>query len=64
MIEEEWGGNVKFVGDPGAYFQSVTAHDSEGKEIEIPKCERCGWHKSQVIGKYCFGWICTNLDCK
>ena len=57
MIEEEYGGSQ------GWGFAKVIAYDSENKEIVCPICEKCGWHKSMVIGKECFKWICTNLSC-
>jgi hypothetical protein len=37
----------------------VSAHDSEGNKIEIPRCELCDAFKSQLIGKESFMWICT-----
>lgn len=52
QLQEEWGtcGNV--------CFTHVTLHDSEGKEIEIPKCPKCDVPMCQVIGKEAFRWIC------
>lgn len=54
----EFGGNVKFVGHPGAFFQKVTVKDVESNEIDTPKCDKCGYHKATVMGKEAFGWVC------
>lgn len=53
QYQEEYGtiGNLE--------FSHVTLHDSEGKEIEIPKCPKCDVHMTQVIGRESFMWICT-----
>lgn len=37
----------------------VKMYDSEGKEVCIPKCDKCGYHKSQVIDLNSFTWICS-----
>lgn len=50
-------GNVGFL-DP----ENVKMYGEDGNEIKIPKCEKCGVHKCQVIGKNAFAWICIN-DC-
>lgn len=54
QLQEEWGSSqpVRFGG------LHVTLHDSEGEEIEIPKCPQCDVHMCQVIGKESFQWIC------
>jgi hypothetical protein len=54
QLQEEWGSSqpVRFGG------LHVTLHDSEGEEIEIPKCPKCDVHMCQVIGKESFQWIC------
>lgn len=36
----------------------VTAYDSEGNEIEIPKCEKCGAYKCYAISKINSAWVC------
>ena len=59
VIESEWGGNVKFVGDEGAYFSKVTLHDGEGNEIENPRCKICNELKQIVIGVKSFAWFCS-----
>lgn len=53
MNEEEYGSvePIRF-GNPKMY-------DSNRKEVEIPKCEVCGYHKCQVIGAQAFAWVCT-----
>jgi hypothetical protein len=53
QYKAEWGSSVKFrFGNPKGY-------DADGNEIHVPRCEKCGCYKSQVIGKECFTWICT-----
>lgn len=39
---------------------TVTAYDSQGNEMEIPKCDKCDQFKCQVIGKERFAWMCMN----
>jgi len=58
-LQEEWGTShpVRFAG-PGM----VTLNDSEGNEIEIPKCEKCDNYKNQIIGKECFKWYCPYCE--
>ena len=53
---EEWGSSqpIRFLDE-----SMVTAYDSEGKEMEIPKCEKCGNFKCQIIGKEYWAWVCT-----
>lgn len=53
MLEAEYG-------PPGAFRLplKVTAYDSSGKEIEIPRCDICGNGKTQIIGKNAFCWVC------
>lgn len=56
-MEVEFGGAfpVRFLKP-----KDVKMFDSDGKEMEIPKCEHCGAYKTEVIGlKYCT-WICCN----
>lgn len=36
----------------------VTAYDADGKEIEIPICEKCGELKNAIIGKEFYKWRC------
>ncbi len=40
--------------------ENVKAYDSEGKEMIIPKCERCDDFKNQLIGKKSFMWLCPS----
>lgn len=40
--------------------QSVGFFDSDGNEIEVPKCDKCGSFKNPLIGKEAFQWICMN----
>ena len=49
----EFGGNARFLD-----ASQVKTYDGEGNEIEIPKCEKCGSFKIQVIGKESFVWLC------
>ena len=49
----EYGGIPKF-----RIPDSVRMYDEEGNEIEIPKCEKCGGYKTQIIGKNCSALIC------
>jgi hypothetical protein len=53
MLEAEYGSSHP-IG-----MVNVKAYDASGKEIEIPKCDKCGCHKSQLIGRDAFIWICT-----
>lgn len=39
-------------------FANAKCYDATGKEIVIPKCEKCGCHKSIVIGVNAFAYIC------
>lgn len=48
-------GNVNFLKP-----ENVTAYDSKGEEMEIPKCKN-GHYKCQVIGKKYSQWVC--LQC-
>ena len=36
----------------------VTAFDSEGQEIEIPRCPQCNSYMSQVVGPTHHTWVC------
>ena len=56
-MECEWGSSmpVRFL-EPS----QVKMYDSDGKEIEIPKCEKCGQYKNEVIGREYCAWICIN----
>jgi hypothetical protein len=40
----------------------VKCYDYEGNEIIIPKCDKCNSHKTQVIGKDSFTWVCSCGD--
>lgn len=44
----------------------VKVYDHEDNEIEVPKCEHCGYHKTQVIALKCSVWICCNcvVECE
>lgn len=39
-------------------FLDVKTYDTDGKEIEIPICDKCEVHKNHFYGKECFKWIC------
>lgn len=55
ILDEEWGGTgIRFL-DP----KQIKLYDSENKEVVIPKCETCGMHKSQLMGKESFIWVCN-----
>jgi len=56
-MECEWGSSmpVRFLD-----ISQVKMYDSDGKEVKIPKCEKCGYHKSEVIGREYCAWICMN----
>ena len=56
--------NVLFPGEPGCPVGKPKAFDKEGREIEIPVCEKCGGRKCCIIGQSVFGWICQNPECK
>lgn len=43
--------------------QCVKIFDCNGNEIEVPKCDKCGNFKNQIIGKEAFAWVCMNFDC-
>lgn len=48
-------------GPSGAFrLPDVTVYDGEGKEIEVPRCSKCGTAKCQLIGKEAFVWICMH----
>lgn len=34
-------------------------HDSEGKKIEVPFCEKCGSFKNMMIGREAYQWVCS-----
>lgn len=51
-FEAEWGSSIPL------RFANVRCYDSEGNEIIVPKCDKCGYHKCQVIGKQSFTYIC------
>lgn len=53
MYQAEFGGNVNFI-----TAGKVKAYNSEGNEIQVPICEKCGCHKCQLIGKTHFAWAC------
>jgi hypothetical protein len=40
--------------------EQVKMYDSEGNEVPIPKCDICGFHKCEVIGRSATAWICMN----
>ena len=46
--------------DESSSNNNVTAYDSKGEEMEIPKCKN-GHYKCQVIGKKYSQWVC--LQC-
>jgi hypothetical protein len=56
-MEVEFGGAlpVRFLKP-----ENVTAYDSEGKEITIPKCKSCDAYMGQIIGLTHYAWICHN----
>lgn len=39
--------------------ENVKAYDAENNEICIPKCQKCGIHKCQIIGKNAYMWFCS-----
>ena len=39
--------------------ENVKLYDSENNEICIPKCQKCGIHKCQIIGKNAYMWFCS-----
>ena len=39
-------------------WETSRLFDSEGKEIEVPKCEKCGNYKNCLSGKESYIWIC------
>ncbi len=44
----------------GALFANMTAHDSEGNEIQIPVCNRCeDGYRSMLMGKGYGVWVCS-----
>ncbi len=54
---------VRFVGEPGCPIK-VKAYDSKGNEVIAPICEKCGWHKNQIIGRKLVVWVCMNPQCQ
>lgn len=53
----EWGSSMPIKWpDP----ENVKMYDSEGKEVPIPKCDKCQAFKQEVIGLNAYTWICTN----
>lgn len=62
-MEEEYGTclPIRFLNP-----EQVKAYDCEGNEIEIPLCEHCGYHKTEVIGLKYSAWICCNcvVECE
>jgi hypothetical protein len=54
-IEHEFGtcGNISWL-DPS----DVKLVDNEGNEEIIPKCDKCGVHKTMIMGTEWFAWIC------
>jgi len=38
----------------------VKCYDSNGNEIETPKCEKCGNYKCELIGLHTCAWVCTS----
>lgn len=54
-IREEWGNILRFL--------DAKAYDADGKEIIVPKCEKCQKYKNMIIGKTASDWICMN-GCK
>lgn len=38
---------------------SVSMINAEGEEVCIPKCQKCGIHKCQVIGENAYMWFCA-----
>ena len=49
---------VEFGSSQPIRFANPKCYDGDGNEIIIPKCEKCGYHKCQVIGKEALNWIC------
>ncbi len=39
--------------------ENVIMTDEEGEEVCIPKCQKCGIHKCQVIGENAYMWFCA-----
>lgn len=39
-------------------FLKATPYNADGNEITVPRCEKCGAYKNQLIGKESFIWIC------
>ncbi len=39
--------------------ENVIAINEDGKEICIPKCQKCGIHKCQVIDQNAYMWFCA-----
>jgi hypothetical protein len=40
-------------------YDNVKGYDAENNEICIPKCQKCGIHKCQIIGKNVYMWFCS-----
>jgi len=39
--------------------ENVTAYNSNGKEMIIPKCKKCNVHMAQLIGQTSSTWLCN-----
>lgn len=39
--------------------EQIKMYDSDGIEQPIPKCEKCGYAKTEIIGKRACTWLCT-----
>lgn len=57
-IKEEFGSSqpVRFLGP-----ENVTMYDSEGNEIEIPKCEICGSRKQELMDNESSTYFMTQM---
>jgi len=55
-LQTEYGtlGNVRFLNP-----DNVKIYDGEGKEVCIPKCDKCGYYKSEIISSTHHTWLCT-----
>lgn len=43
---------------------NVRLYDGNGKQIEIPKCEKCGKYKIELIGMTISKWVCGTCYCE
>jgi hypothetical protein len=55
--EWEFGSSmpIRFLGP-----ENISAYNSDGKEIIIPKCDKCQSFKSEIIGKTYWMWFCPS----